>query len=601
MNKSSERRIRRYNALFPSDYEDSEIERWCFLHGHPVEKGGLGRYDHLRNWVALLGKRPDYNPWMERQLETLCSDEFSVIRESSRFLFVSETGCAGASKTFTAGFFSFHWWAASPHDSAVILCTTTKTALRQRIWPVISELWSDVKIDGDRVGHLVDSRTKVVWKPGDDKHAIMAVAVGEGETIKAVNNIKGVHARRMLIVVDEAETTPVAIFHAIANLRKLADEFILVVIGNSLNPLDPHGRCCEPADGWGSVTIESDSWRTKGVSAWNIDPGVCLHFDGFKSPNVLAGRTVHKHIYRFEDWKACTDKPDYQNTVECWSHERGWWAPEGASDLIITPQMIVKYDGMGKHQFLSKAIPIAFLDPAFGGDDCVLQFAVLGDIFGERDGIQLTETVEIQVQAGSPHEADYQIARKVIEECRRRNVEPFSFGCDATGIGRGVHAILAGEWNPSIQRVEFGGNATDRASSTSDYRPSHELYDRFVTELWWRTREFLQGGQLKGLSEQASAQLSSRRYCQKGRRYSVETKSDYKVRVGRSPDHADCVTGICEVAFRLGSSPSTASAQSAIRYSGELATQADDLHSSNDMNDDDSPAEFFDWFEGVES
>ena len=82
-----------------------------------------------------------------------------------------------------------------------------------------------------------------------------------------------------------------------------------------------------------------------------------------------------------------------------------------------------------------------------------------------------------------------------------------------------------------------------------------------ASEFWWSAREVLQGGQLRGLYRDAIIQLCARTYVLKGRKYCIETKEDFKTRIKRSPDDADAVVGLCEVARRNGLTPSTAIAK----------------------------------------
>src|SRR6185295_11130525 len=115
-----------------------------------------------------------------------------------------------------------------------------------------------------------------------------------------------------------------------------------------------------------------------------------------------------------------------------------------------------------------------------------------------------------------------------------------------------VFAIISAEWSPEIIRVEWGGKASDLPSSTNDGRPSHELYDNRVTELWFKAREFLEAGQLKGLYVDAVKQFCSREYVTRGKKYLLSTKDECKKKLGYSPDCGDSVAGLIEVARRNG-------------------------------------------------
>jgi hypothetical protein len=360
----------------------------------------------------------------------------------------------------------------------------------------------------------------------------------------------------MLLVVDEAETTPPAIFETLTNLRKGCMEFILLTIGNSVSPLDPHGQICEPVDGWDSVNVDSEEWPTAGVANWNIDPGYCMHFDGARSPNVVAEKTKWPFLYSRENWIKANENPDYLNSLGYWSHERGWWPPEGTINRIMSPQIIVKNNARGRFTWISRRDPCAFIDPAFGGDGAILQFGDTGLIetdSGAREALQLTEYIEVSPKVTSPNEVDYQIAERCIEECKKRGVRPVRFGSDATGTGRGVAGIIAQKWSMDVIRVEFGMKPTMRITSITDMRPAVDMFGDFVSEMWWAVREFTSAGLIRGFYDEAITQFTSREYVLiAGRKIKMMDKRKTKDRIGKSPDHADSVAGLLEVARRNG-------------------------------------------------
>jgi hypothetical protein len=133
---------------------------------------------------------------------------------------------------------------------------------------------------------------------------------------------------------------------------------------------------------------------------------------------------------------------------------------------------------------------------------------------------------------------------------------------DRTGTGRGVAAVISAEWSNSIHQVEFGSMATDRASSTADGRPAREVYYNRTTEMAWSMREFLEAGQLRGIPHQARVEACLRTYTVTGRRYKVEPKTDFKVRLGYSPDSYDCVCLLTDVVRQLGIGARTRNTQS---------------------------------------
>ena len=523
--------------------------------GFMVNHDKKGQYHHLRKLIDLVWKDSDitWNPWVEDQLLSLTNEKYVNTVGATKVRFVSWTGPGAAGKTFSSGLFAMAWFLCSPHNSSVTLTSTSKQAMAGRVWAVISNLFlSAVHPDeGEPFDwHIINSKKELQWPKGDGKHNIACFAVEEGELLKSVDRIKGRHTERMLLIIDEANGTPEAIFNVIPNMLKGCKELVVLVFDNAGNMYGNHGRCCEPAAGWSSITVDDFEWDTKGIPEWNLPPGICRHYDGSKSPNVLAGKTIYPHIYSFENWQNAAKFGE--DNIHYWSQDRGFWPPEGALHTILSAPLIARCDATGFNEIVSGRLTAAFLDPGFGGDNCPLQLADIGANENGKMVCQLRAPIYIRPKVITEEERDYQIARSVIEHCKSNGVEPRWYGGDATGVGRGVHAIIAGEWSPEIQRVEWNGKASSKPSSQADGRPAFEVYSDQVTELWFAVREFVESGQLKGLYQEAVKQFCSRLYTQQGRMFKMAKKDDCKIKLGYSPDEGDAIAGLCEVMRRNG-------------------------------------------------
>jgi hypothetical protein len=534
-----------------SDYTPFELAQAGYL----LDPNGSNKYKHLRSLIDLIWTEGniEWNPWLEDQLQSLCDDR-GVRNLSHRTVrIVSWTGPGSAGKTFASGLFANTWFLVAPERSSVTLTSTSKTAMGGRVWAVISDLFysathPDTHQDFD--WHIINSRKVVQYPRGNEKHNIACFAVEEGELQKSIDKIKGRHTERMLLIVDEANSTPEAIFQTIPNMLKGCRELVIIVIGNAISYFDNHGRACEPRDGWNSISVDDSRWLTKGVAEWMMEPGLCCHYDGSKSPNALAGKTIYTHIYSYEDWQE--SKKWGEQSIHYWSQDRGFWPPEGTVNTVFSDPLISRCDGTGFLDFVAHRVVYAFLDPGFGGDRCVLQFADVGLLASGLTGVQLRQPVYLEIRVDKEEERDYQIARRTIEECKAKGVRAAQFGMDATAIGRGVMAIIAAEWSGEILRVEWGGKASKHPSSQADGRPSDEIYCDRVTELWFRSREFLEAGQLKGFYVEAVKQATSREYAQIGRRYELNSKPECKKKLGYSPDEMDAIAGLCEVVRHNG-------------------------------------------------
>lgn len=545
-----------------------QIETACWWYDRPLGEGGRGGLNHFKRAYKHYWSNPEDQPivwnyntirndWLETQIESLVSRQYEIRDGNTRSRFISWTGCGTSNKTTTSALFGTMFWLAKPSETTVILTSTSKSSIRRRVWPVIQRLYDSMCLSDiqrkDR-GNLVDSKTMWQLKKGDDKHGIFAVAVEQGELQAALDRIKGIHSPYMMLIIDEANTTPEAIFECVANYRKGCKYFILLVIANAVRRQDNHGKMCEPKAGWGSVTVDSEQWETRGVPKWGVGPGWCFHFDGTKSPNVRRGQTIFPFIYTWENFREARDHGDL-NSINYWSQDRGFWTPEGVANTVLTEPMIYQHhadDRQEPYTFFGEVIDIASLDPAFGGNACMYVHGRMGRLADGRMAIQILNHEEIKPSAIILEEKDHQIAKTFIEFCKRDGVSARRCGTDATGIGRGVYSHLVHEWSPDVYAVEFGGCASDRPASSVDPRCGKDVYTNQVTELWWSVRDAVVGEQIRGIYPEAISEFCAREYTMVSRRYKVIPKEDCAALYGRSPDNADSISVLVEVARRLG-------------------------------------------------
>lgn len=543
-----------YGVKFDHPVSQLELELWCFREGRTPEQGGLGRYQHCVNAINIIWPKTIWNPWLERQIESLCENDW-----------VSWTGCAASGKTFGSALFAMVWWLADPTNTTVILTSTTAKMIRKRSWANIQHLFRTT--EGTFPGSLVDSKSTLQSQKGDDTSAIFAVAVLDGSTSKAVANIQGIHNSRVMAIVDEATDCPPAVFEVASNLSKGCREFKFLAIGNPQSKLDEHGRFSEPVDGWDTVGIDTLEWKT--------ERGVCIRFDGMDSPNVRAGKTKWEFLITADQLRQAIEF-EGESSPKFWKYSRGFWSPEGVVKTVLSETICHKYSVMaGSHVYHKNYEMIAGLDPAFGGDRCILKFAKYGDLENSVMALEFTETVTIKINASSSEPIHFQIARQVRDHCMARDVKPENLAIDATGEGGGLCDIIANEWSAMIQRIEFGGKPSDRPVSLQDQRPASEAYANRVTELWFSVREWVIRDAVRGLDKDTVVELCSRMFDDEKRKIVVEKKTDMKLRTGKSPDLGDAVALVVEMARRKG--------EGQIGIRTDRDKRWDDLVMNNDM------------------
>jgi len=508
-----------------------EIELLMVACKDPSVYSGFSRGQHIKHCIAMLW--PDvirsWNDWNELALWAWTSyDEIGV------------TGCAAAGKTFTFTLLSLVEYLAKPMATRVALTSTTVPSLRGRIW---SEMMRFVRPAVPLFGlNVVDSQTKIQFQRGDDRSSIIALAVDSGAVEQAVGKLQGVHLPRMVIMVDEAAQTNPAVYSARANLEVGTDFYHFIAIANASSMYDPHGLFCEPRMGWGSIGDDDEHWETKS--------GICVRFDGLKSPNIKAGKTIYPYLFGQDN--VDTIKKNFgEGSLEWNSYCRGMWSKSGARNTILDSATI--QDGKARETILwtgGGVKTIAALDPAFttDGDDCILRFAKVGKATDGQLTMLLTDVVRIHLEESPDYPLFYQVADKTIELLNKHNVRPEDFSLDATGGGAGIADIIQQRWKNGFIRVSFGGSATDNAISTEDPRPAKQVYANRVTQLWGQIKMIVMSGRLRGLDDQTARELCARIYSLKNERTLLESKKDLKKRTkGNSPDRADALALLCEI------------------------------------------------------
>lgn len=547
----------KYGLAFDVQLNEIELELYAFRINHSPDRGGLGAFRHFKNVVAHLWPKMIWNPWLEKQIESLCENQW-----------VCWAGCGASGKTYAASLYSMVYFLAAPLQTSIILTSTTAKMIRKRAWPVIQDLYRTCK--GGYPSHMVDSKTTLQAIRGDDKHAIFAIPVLDGATSKAVANIQGIRSPRTMVIVDEATDTPEAAFEACSNLQKGTTEFKFLAIGNPHSKFDQHGRFATPKSGWSGISIEDEEWET--------ERGVCLRFDGLRSPNVLAGKTKYSFLIS-DDQVRQAQKYDGEDSPKFWKYTRGMWSPEGVCKTVLSENLVEKYRVMFPAVFVKKSHMMAGLDPAFnGGDRCVIQLGRYGDFENGKMGISLEKNEIIQIDAKSSEPVHFQIASRVQAICEENNVKPQHLAIDATGEGGGLCDILAKTWNPSIQRVEFGGKASDRPVSPEDHRKSSEVYANKVTELWFSVRQWVINEQLRGMHHEAVIEFCARVFDDKKRMTIIERKVDMKARTGKSPDFADAITLVVEMARRLGGYASATRQRGGVSSWDQMVKDCDSIY-----------------------
>lgn len=510
-----------------------EVEMLMYGNPDPESQGGLSKMEHGKHLIQMLWPWwwKYWNDWSELMFWAWCNYEE-----------VGTTGCAAAWKTSSFSGFAQLEFLVRPGKTRVVLTSTTIPSLRGRIWSEQKNLYTRLPVNWGF--NMVDSKQTIQLKKGEDKYSISGIAVDAGDIDQAIGKIQGNHPGRMVILVDEAAQTKPAVFTARANLRTGTSFYRFAALANASDQFDEHGKFCEPKNGWSTISDDDEYWETRS--------GVCLHFDGLKAPNVKAGKKIFPRMFNQDDIDKIR-RDHGEDSLEWWMYVRGFWAPSGVRNTVLSFSVIqegeaslrAQWEGSGKRM-------LAGLDPAFttGGDRCILRFAEAGNFMDGAPGLNLTDTIHIQLREDPKYPINYQIADRVIDECGDRGVMPEDFTMDSTSAS-GLVDILSQRWSREIRGVQFGGAAIEGPVSTEDQRDARKVYGNRVTQLWFGVYRIVVAGRMRGLDTPTAKEFCTRQYELKNEKTVVEPKREMKKRTGESPDLADPTCLIVERFYQL--------------------------------------------------
>lgn len=486
-----------------------------------------------------------WNYWSERR--------FGAHTEGHKI--IPWAGGANCGKSYDAAKLALLFWLANPMGRTVLVASTSLSDLDSRIWGYVKRFHDTAGIP--LAGTLYTSPPpKILFRKRDTVHGIFAVPLQRGSANKTASTLIGRHPDEgFLAVIDEGTDVTPGFMDAVPNWEK-SPFFQMIVIGNSSSMYDPHGLLSRPARGWDSIDPDIDKeWETKN--------GICLYFDCYTSPAIYEKDPVKKQKlskFLFTEEGIEDAKNNYgENSPAFWRFTRGFWPLDDIVQTVLTAVMVDRFKIKGKAHWSGehKLHRIAGLDPAFTpeGDECILRFATLGHTIGGKWVLDYggpENIFRLHLEADSEVPAEYQIVQQTMQLCAQQGVGPQDLAVDVWGPGSGLGAIFDTTWSPDIYKVSSAGAPSDTWVDEEMTQMAKEAYDRRVTELWFSMRKFVQAGQIKGLDDLSCEQFCTRQYEWKGKKYSLETKEDYKLRLGKvdrkyvSPDRADAATLILD-------------------------------------------------------
>jgi hypothetical protein len=333
-----------------------------------------------------------------------------------------------------------------------------------------------------------------------------------------------------------------------------------VMAGNPTDISDPLCVASEPPGGWDTFIDNGKTqvWRSRWLNAF------CVAYDGRDTPN----NDEPKDSFPFLANSGYVQKLIDTYGADSWQvYQQGIGKPSRGmvSNRVITIGLCERHGAF--KSAIWKGTPrtkIYALDPAYGGGDrCVGGECEFGE---DKDGnlIFSVGTPEIiPIRLNSSLDAEDQIAEFIKQQSERLDLKPENIFYDSFGRGTLGNSFAKVFGASCPQPVDSGARTTtrpvrfdlfvDEKEGEKRLKRCDEHYSKFVTEMWFSTREAIESNQVRNLPANVAQEGQLRLFkVVAGNKVEVESKDDMKERVKKSPDLYDWFAIAIEGARRMG-------------------------------------------------
>jgi hypothetical protein len=425
--------------------------------------------------------------WVRERLgEHLWSKQVEVARAVLEHRHVAVPSAHGTGKSFLAARLGAWWIATRPTGDAFLVTTAPTTSqVRGILWRELGRAHRKGGLPGrittGQVPEWTIASEIVAWgrKPADLTDPEAAAAA-----------FQGVHARHVLVVIDEAAGIEPWLWDAVDSLVT-SERGRVLALGNPTDPTSRFADVCEPGSGWHVVRVPASTTPA---------------FTGEKVPGDLLDVLVSRRWVDERRKRWGIDSPLYVARVNA-------EFPEQASDALIAPSDV---EAARTRILESNGPPTFACDVARSGTDETVVYEDRGGVVRLRHRAQGQDTMVTTGRLAALLRAEREGSAVV----------------DVIGIGAGVYDRLREQGLPAM-----AFNSSERAG-----RP-----DRFANrraEAYWSLREALQAGRLDldPADDELAAQLCAIKWTVNSRgQIVIESKADMRKRGVPSPDRADAL------------------------------------------------------------
>lgn len=429
--------------------------------------------------------------WMTERLgATVWSKQRAIAAAVATQRRVAVHSCWASGKSWLAARL-VAWWLTNhtPGEAFAVTTATTGAQVRAILWREIGR--------AHRQGALPGRVNQTEWWLHDEM-----VALGRKPSDYDPDAFQGIHARYVLVVIDEAAGVPETIYRAAAGLAANEHSRILA-IGNPDDPQSYFAQICQPGSGW--TTIGVDAYETPNFTA-----------EGATLPQALREQLISPTYAAELAAEVGEESPVYLAKV------RGQFAADVA-DGVVPLSWVRACQALDTEWTAEQQLPVELgVDVGAGGDETAIRErrgAVAGRAWRKR----------------TPDWAD--AVNLVLDAIRATGATCVKV--DTIGIGWGVVGRLAELGEQGMHGAQVIGVNVGEAA------PDPTRFYKLRDALWWdvgRELSRAHAWDLRAVDDVTVGQLVAPTYQRdSANRIKIEPKEATRKRLKRSPDDADAL------------------------------------------------------------
>lgn len=539
----------KYGMVWPVGYDELSIE-FTMIKRAPVEK----KAQHYLAAHRILWPEDKQHRWFKLGITRIVENKVTV------FL-----GPASSNKTYIFAVHALIDFFCFPQTSFSLISSTEKRSLEIKVWGRVKTLFNRAKRQRDWLGGFVlESHMAITPDEVDDdgetarelNRGIVCVPCVSGGRFVGMGKFQGAkqpdspgkHDGILKHYGDEAAVMQPSFLDAYSNWM-VNSGFKGVMGGNPTDISDPLCTAAEPEEGWEAWvdTEKTQEWRSRWYQAWVVA------FDGRDTPN----NDEPKNSFPFligPDFVEMTKQTHGADSWQYYQQAIGKPSKGMVSNRVITIGLCVRNRAFDAPLWRdSSFIDIYACDPAYGGGDrCVVGPIRIGYELGNVQilSVGTPEIVPINVRSGI--EPEDQIAEFMKMRMDQLNIPAQngfydSFGRGTLGFsfaklfGANCPVPVDSGARPTTRPVRFDLYVEDRnAPNGKRLKRCDEHYSKFVTEMWFSTREAIESQQVRNLPRIVANEGQLRMFrVVAGNKVEVEPKDEMKERIKISPDLYD--------------------------------------------------------------